>query len=104
MGSRIRLDGVCGIELVRTHIYLAVLHTFRKRHIIIRQLSRLHALINEGVADLCIFFALMNQCRIELAGEFLSTMVDANGFVVYIKILAQTEVVQRSGTTGYIVA
>ena len=98
MSRRIRLDRVCRVELVRTHINLAVLHTFGKCHIVIRQLRRLHTLVNEGVTDSVFRLTFMTQCRKEFSGEFLSTMVDATYTV------AQTEVVERSGTTGNIVS
>ena len=98
MSRRIRFDRVRRVELVRTHINLAVLHTFGKCHIVIRQLRRLYTLIDEGVSDLAVCLAFMYQRRKEFSGEFLSTMVDATYTV------AQTEVVERSGTTFNIVA
>ena len=97
MSCRIGLDRVRRVELVRTHINLAVLHTFGERHIVIRQFSRLHVLVNEGVANLRVSLTFVPQCRIELAGEFLSTMVDATYTV------AQTEVIKRCCTAGNIV-
>ena len=49
VGRRIRLDIIRRVELVRTHINLAVLNTLRERHIVRRQLYILHTLVDRHV-------------------------------------------------------
>ena len=59
MSRRIGLDRVRRVELVRTHINLAVLHAFRKRHIVLRQHRGLYCLIHIHLFDVCIRYAFV---------------------------------------------
>ncbi len=53
MGSRIRLDGVCRIELIGTDIHLTILYTLCIHHIVCRKFDSYYVLIESLILYSC---------------------------------------------------